>query len=68
MNRQLLKILGDTISTLTIFRQIVLIGYVPNMNVERNRFRCPVRIMKAELVHSTPWSFKLKFVTRLSLH
>lgn len=64
----MMKISRDTVSTLTIFRQIVLIGYVPNMNVERNSFRCPIWIMEAKLVHSTPWSFELKFVTRLSLH
>ena len=45
----------------------MLIGYVPNMNVERNSLRCSIWVMEAELVHATPRSFKLKFVTRFSL-
>lgn len=66
-SRQLLRSLRYKGSKLTIFRQIVLIGYVPNMNVERNSFRCSIWVMEAELVHATPRSFKLKFVARFSL-
>ena len=55
-------------SSQTIFSKVVLIGYMTDMYVERNRLWCWIRIVETEFVHSTSRSLKLKLVSRCSLY
>lgn len=51
----------------TIFRNIVLVGNMSNMNVKGNSLWCWVRIVETKFVHPTSWGFKLKLIPRCSL-
>lgn len=53
---------------LTIFGEVMFVGNMTTMDVERYTLRCFLWIMKAKLVHSSSRSLEFKLVSRSSFH